>query len=173
VGVLNQPFNGEGGSIKGLELSVSVPFDVFWDRLNGLGVQASYSDISSSITPNGPGTTQPLPGLSKYTSNITAYYERAGFSIRLSQRSRSAFRGETRGFGADLQLIDINAETVQDAQVNYNFSHGMFKGLSLYLQVSNIGDEPFTTSDAADPEARPIQYFEYGRTTLFGFSYKF
>ena len=127
----------------------------------------------SSIEPLGPGTSQPLPGLSKYTSNITAYYERHGFSIRLSQRSRSKFRGETRGFGADLTTIDINGETVQDAQINYSFNHGWAKGLSLYLQMSNIGDEPFTTSDANDPEVRPIQYFEYGRTTLFGFSYKF
>jgi iron complex outermembrane receptor protein len=173
VGVLNQPFNGEGGSMRGLELSLSLPFDVFWEPLTGFGLQASYTDISSSIEPLGPGTSQPLPGLSKYTSNITAFYERHGFSIRLSQRSRSRFRGETRGFGADLTTIDINGETVQDAQINYNFSHGWAKGLSLYLQMSNIGDEPFTTSDANDPEVRPIQYFEYGRTTLFGFSYKF
>src|SRR5690606_2273207 len=103
-----------------------------------------YSDTRSSIHPNGPGTTEPISGLSKYVSNVTAYYERGGFSMRYSQRSRSAFRGETRGFGADYQTIDIAGETVKDAQLNYSFpDSSMLKGLSLYLQVSNIGDEPF------------------------------
>jgi len=174
VGVLNQPFNGNGGMMRGLELSMSVPLDVLWSGLNGFGIQASYSDTDSNIEPFGPGSSQPMPGLSKYVSNITAYWERWGFSVRLSQRTRSDFLGETRGFGASSQFILINGEKVQDAQVNYSFQPGStLEGLSLYLQMSNIGDEPFTTSDAGDPDARPVQYFEYGRTTLLGFSYKF
>src|SRR5690606_14393405 len=104
----------------------------------------------------------------------TGYFERAGFSIRYSRRTRSAFRGETRGFGADLQVINISPEVVQDAQVNYTFPDGgRFEGLSLYLQMSNIGDRPFATFDAGDQEHRPVSFFEYGRTTLLGFSYKF
>ena len=47
------------------------------------------------------GQSQALPGLSKYVSNITVYYERYGFSARVNQRKRSHFVGETRGFGAD------------------------------------------------------------------------
>jgi iron complex outermembrane recepter protein len=176
AGSVEMPFNGEGGILKGLELSISAPLDFIWSGLNGFGIQASYSDTKSSISPNGPGTSEPLPGLSKYVSNITAYYEHSGFSIRFSQRSRSAFRAETRGGstpGADLQFIDIQGETVQDAQLNYSFQPGnMFEGLSLYLQMSNIGDEPFRTADGGDPELRPIQFFEYGKTTLLGFSSK-
>ena len=174
VGVLNQPFNENGGLMKGLELSLSVPLDVLWAPLNGFGLQASYSDTDSNIEPFGPGSSQPMPGLSKYTSNLTVYWERWGFSLRASQRTRSQFVGETRGFGAELGYILFNGEKVRDVQANYSFQPGStLEGLSLYLQVSNIGDEPVTTSDARDPEAMPIQYFEYGRTTLLGFSYKF
>ena len=174
VGRLNQPFNGEGGILKGLELTISVPLDLLWAPLNGLGLQASYSDTKSSISPNGPGTSEPLPGLSKYVSNVTLYYEKAGFSIRLSQRNRSDFRAETRGFGADLGYVNIAAETVRDAQVNYAFGEdSSLHGLAFYLQMSNIGDEPFRTYDTANPELRPINYFSYGKTTLLGFSYKF
>jgi iron complex outermembrane receptor protein len=39
--------------------------------------------------------------------------------------------------------------------------------------MSNLGDQPFRTADTADTANRPIQYFEYGKTTLLGFSYKF
>lgn len=173
VGKINQPVNGEGGSIRGVELTASLPLDVLWKPLDGFGIVATYSDTSSSIRPNGPGTTEPLSGLSKYVSNATAYYERGGFSARYSRRTRSAFRGETRGFGADYQTISIAGETVQDAQLNYSFNSGMLEGLSLYLQVSNIGDEPFAAYNDGDPANRPEKYFEYGKTTLIGFSYKF
>ena len=173
VGRINQPLNGEGGRIMGLELTASVPLDILWSGLNGFGIVATYSDTSSNIEPYGPGSSEPISGLSKYVSNVTAYYERGGFSARYSRRSRSAFRGETRGYGADLRTINIAAEVIQDAQINYSFTDGMLEGLSLYLQVSNIGDKPFATYDAADPSNRPVSYFEYGRTTLLGFSYRF
>lgn len=173
LGRINQPTNGEGGTIRGVELTASVPLDILWAPLDGLGIIATYSDTSSSIRPNGPGTSEPISGLSKYVSNATLYYERGGFSIRYSRRTRSDFRGETRGYGADYQTISIEGETVQDAQLNYSFNDGMFKGLSLYLQVSNIGDEPFASYNDGDAANRPVSYFEYGRTTLVGFSYKF
>jgi len=174
MGKISQPINGQGGVLKGTEITMQLPLDLLWRPLNGFGIQATYSDTSSTIHPNGPGTSEPLPGLSKYVSNVTGYFERAGFSIRYSRRTRSAFRGETRGFGADLQVINISPEVVQDAQVNYTFPDGgRFEGLSLYLQMSNIGDRPFATFDAGDQEHRPVSFFEYGRTTLLGFSYKF
>ena len=98
------------------------------------------------------------------------YWERFGWQVRYNYRYRSDYRGETRGFGADLTVIDISAETVQDAQIQYTFGSGFAENLTLYLQVNNLGDEPFR-SDAG--ENRPINYFEYGRQTLIGFSYKF
>lgn len=173
IGKINQPVNGEGGSIRGLELTASLPLDLLWAPLNGLGIIATYSDTDSSIHPNGPGTSEPLSGLSKYVSNATLYYERGGFSARYSRRTRSAFRGETRGYGADYQTINMAGETVQDAQLNYSFNSGALEGLSLYLQISNIGDEPAAAYNTGDPFNRPEKYFEYGKTTLVGFSYKF
>ena len=173
VGRINQPANGEGGTIRGVELTASVPLDLLWAPLDGLGLIATYSDTGSSIRPNGPETSEPITGLSKYVSNATLYYERGGFSIRYSRRTRSDFRGETRGYGADYQTISIEGETVQDAQVNYTFENGPLSGLALYLQVSNIGDEPFASYSDGDPSNQPVSFFEYGRTTLVGFSYRF
>jgi iron complex outermembrane receptor protein len=169
VGSLDSPINGNGGYMKGFELTLSVPLDVLWAPLEGFGIQATYSENDSDIEPT-PGSNQPIPGLSKYTSNTTVYYENYGWSFRYSYRTRSEFRGETRGFGADLVVQDFNAEKVQDAQVNYTFGSGALENLSLYLQVSNIGDEPVGSNQG---ENRPINYFEYGRQTLIGFSYKF
>jgi iron complex outermembrane receptor protein len=176
-GFINGAFNGSGGWVKGSEFTVSVPLDILWHGLDGFGFQGSYSDTDSDLPPVVPGAPDRLLGLSRYVSNMTGYYERGGFSVRYSRRTRSQFRGETRGGstpGADLQIIDIQPEVVRDAQVNYSFQPGSrLEGLSLYLQMSNLGDQPFRTADTGDAPNRPIQYFEYGKTTLLGFSYKF
>lgn len=170
LGRISQPVNGQNGSIDGLEATLSVPLDLLWEPLNGLGLIATYSDTSSDIrmNPNDPNS-YPLPGLSKYISSVSVYYERAGFALRYNRRQRSAFIGGIRNYEGNVNPEQVNGEVVQDAQVSYSFGSGALNGLSLYLQVSNIGDEPFTRSL---PQG-PTTYWEYGRTTLLGFSYKF
>lgn len=171
-GVFTRPANGEGGTVKGYELAVSMPLDLLWEPLNGFGIQANYSDTTSSVSPNGPGTTEPLPGLSKYVSNITVYYERFGFSTRVSQRHRSQFLGEVQGFGGDRTKRTFEGETVTDVQMGYTFQSGPMKNVSLLLQVNNLENEPFRSSFDGD-NTRPREYFEYGRTYLFGVNYRY
>jgi iron complex outermembrane receptor protein len=173
VGVYNRPVNGNGGTVKGYELAASVPLDVLWEPLLGFGVQVNYSDTTSSVQPLGPTSpNEPLPGLSKYVSNITAYYERFGFSTRVSQRHRSQFVGEVQGFGGDRTRRTFEGETVTDVQLGYTFQSGPMKDLSILLQVNNLENEPFRSSFDGN-DARPREYFEYGRTYLFGVNYRY
>lgn len=171
-GEYSQPMNGEGGTLKGFEVAVSVPLDLLWQPLEGFGIVASYSDTDSEIAPLGPGTTEPLPGLSKYVSNITAYYERYGFSARVSHRRRSEFLGEVQGAGGDRTKVFFAGEGVTDVQLGYGFQTGALANLSILLQVNNLENEPYRTiSDGLD--SRPHQYFEFGRTYLLGLNYRF
>lgn len=169
IGMLNQPINGQGGYMKGYELTASLPLDALWNPLNGFGLLATYASNSSDIEPF-PGANQPIPGLSEEVYNASLYWERFGWQVRYNYRYRSDYRGETRCFGGDLCNIDISAETIQDAQIQYTFGSGFAENLTLYLQFNNLGDEPFRSDNG---ENRPINYFEYGRQTLIGFSYKF
>lgn len=173
IGSFTQPQNGEGGFVRGLELAASLPLDLLWEPLEGFGVQANYSDTDSSIQPLGPSSpSEPLPGLSKYVSSGTVYFERWGFSARVAARHRSDFVGEVQGFGGDREKIAIEAETVTDVQLGYTIQSGPLKDLSFLLQVNNLENEPFKTSfDGQDD--RPRKFNEYGRTYLFGVNYKF
>lgn len=173
IGELTRPANGEGGTLKGFEYALSVPFDMLWEPLQGFGLQASYTDSSTSIRPDGPDNpaTQ-LPGFSKYTSNITLYFERWGFSTRASRRSRSEFLGEVQGFGGDRNRIFFEGEAVVDLQLGYQIQSGMLKDLTFLLQVNNLTDEPFA-SNFDQIEDRPRQFFEYGRNYLLGVNYRF
>ncbi|MEG3156464.1 TonB-dependent receptor [Lysobacter zhanggongensis] len=171
-GEYSQPMNGDGGTLDGFELAVSVPLDLVWAPLEGFGVVASYSETDSEIEPLGPGTTEPLPGLSRYVSNITAYYERFGFSARVAHRKRSRFLGEVQGAGGDRSKVYFDGESVTDLQLGYTFQDGPMQDLSLLLQVNNLENEPYRTIHDGLSE-RPHQYFEFGRTYLLGVNYKF
>ncbi|UUZ57299.1 TonB-dependent receptor [Massilia sp. H-1] len=142
IGNYTAPYNGKGGTLKGLELSASLPLNMVSDVLDGFGVTASatFSDSSIAIEDGGSniGTNIPLPGLSKRVSNLTIYYEKNGFETRVSQRKRSDFVGEIGNFANDRTLRYVVGENVVDFQVGYNFTEGSLKGLGLVLQVNNI-----------------------------------
>lgn len=172
IGEYNAPVNGQGGLIKGYELAVSVPFDLLWEPLKGFGMQGSYTDTTTNVAPNGPGTSEPLPGFSKYTSNATLYYEDYGFQVRVSRRTRSAFRSTFQGFGGDLNFRNFAGEEVVDAQIGYTFQDGPLKDVALLLQAGNLTDEASRDQESNRAD-RPLSYFEYGKYYLFGVSYKF
>src|SRR6202042_246065 len=103
------PLNGNGGRLDGVELSASLPGDMFTPYLTGFGIQASYSWTDSSITI--PGTVSgiaesniPLPGLSKNVWQVTGYYERYGFSARIATRYRGNYIGEITDFSGSRSL---------------------------------------------------------------------
>jgi iron complex outermembrane recepter protein len=172
IGNFKQPINGQGGFIHGSEFTVSLPLNLFTPVMDGFGVVASYSDTQSGIQPNGPkGATQPLPGLSRRVLNTTAYFEKYGFSARVSQRERSDYLGEVTGFGADREFRYIKAERITDIQLGYSFEEGYLKGLSFLFQVNNLRNTPYQTYDSTPNKPNQITY--YGRTTLLGVNYKF
>ncbi|MBN4688728.1 hypothetical protein, partial [Escherichia coli] len=90
TGRFTAPQNGEGGRLMGLELTASLPLDLFSDALRGFGIVASASFNDSNIEIRDPESASSvgsgdisLPGLSDRVYNLTAYYERGGFEARI------------------------------------------------------------------------------------------
>lgn len=173
IGVINTPVNVNGGILYGFEAAVSVPFDLMWAPLEGFGIQASYSTTHSRVTPFPDQPAIDLPGLSKEVSNVTLYYERYGFSTRVSRRHRSPFLGEVTGFGNDRSDRYINHEDIVDFQIGYAFPDtSALQGLSVLFQVNNLTNEPYREY-FPDFTGLPRMFNEYGRTALLGVTYKF
>ncbi|GAB3339973.1 TonB-dependent receptor [Marilutibacter aestuarii] len=179
TGNFTAPFNGQGGTLQGLELTASLPLDLLWEPLRGFGVIASASfndsDIeildpeSASSVGSGPIS---LPGLSDEVYNLTAYFERSGFEARVSQRKRSDFIGEIGNFAGNRTLRYVVGEDIIDAQVSYTFPESSsLGGLSLLLQAQNLTNSPYQTY--AGSKDRPLEYIEWGRTYLVGLNVKF
>jgi iron complex outermembrane receptor protein len=172
-GFRNIPVNGDGGKLQGLEATLSIPGEKLLEALTGFGLIVSASFTDSSIEPS-PGNTQPIPGLSEQVINATLYYERAGFSARVSQRYRSDYRGDISTFGPRGENFrTLASETVIDAQIGYSFQEGSpLEGLSITLQGSNLTDEPLFGFDNED-ERLVRNYQEWGAEYQLGVSYKF
>lgn len=174
LGLRNQPQNGNGGDVRGLEFTLSLPGEKFAPFLKGFGIIASASFFDSSIKPVAGQPAIQLPGLSKRVQSGTVYYEKHGFAARLSARYRSDYRGDISTFGPRGENFrNLQSETILDAQISYTFNRGFLKNVTLIAQGNNLTDEAlFATQGATD--GRLVQdYQRYGTNYSIGASYKF
>jgi len=172
IGTATQYVNGTGGSEKGLEVTVSLPFNLLTPKLDGFGVEANASRGSSSIQTSINGTTSEsaLPGFSSSVANMVWYYENNGFSVRYRESYRSSFLGEVQGFGANLAYSDFLGVHTGSLQVSYEFKDGPMKGLTGLFQVLNINNPTVTQLLGANQGMSQTDV--YGRTFLLGVNYK-
>ena len=174
-GSFEAPVNGDGGHIAGIEASFSVDFGYFADALEGFGtiLNGSYND--SEVRETADRDPIALAGLSDKTFNATIYYENSGFEARVSSRYRSDFLGEVTAISLSRVNVNVQGETVVDAQIGYDFTESgidALYGLSVVFQVNNLTDEPFITYTGDD--ARHVRdYQNYGRNFMLGANYKF
>ena len=163
--------NGGSGTLDGWEVSLALPFGMMGDALDGFGLFASYTGVSSDLKTPG-GSDYKLPGLSENIMQATLYYENNGFEARVSMRKREDFKGDLYGLGFSVDQYDILGETIVDAQLAYSFADAgiaSLAGLRIYAQGVNLTDEPFTSLNGGYVR----DYQQYGENYRLGFSYDF
>lgn len=170
-GFVTQWVNGNGGQLYGAELSGQIPFSLLTPALDGFGLTGSAAWTKSKVAPAPGASPDDLPGYSRWVTNLTGYYEKGGFSARVSMRSRSSYLGELRGFGGGNTRRRAAGETIIDSQISYEIQSGSLKGLTLLAQGQNLTNAPFKTYDGA-PD-RIIDYQRYGRRFLVGFNWRY
>lgn len=187
LGQIDQPANGRGGSIKGIEISGAFGFGKLVSALDGFGVIGSYSYTESNLRPTASTDetvrqATRIPGLSGTVYTITGYFEKDGFQARAAYRYRSAFKGEVTQLFATRGVTEILADKDVSAQIGYTFQEGSsLEGLGILLQVNNLTDSAYRTrigtdgggTRTADGGFLPETYEEYGRQILFGVNYRF
>jgi iron complex outermembrane receptor protein len=182
-GIVSQPVNGDGGNISGVECTLSLASELINPDIKGFGIVLGGAYTDSKIKPWGPTSgSAPIAGLSRHVAQATVYYERHGFSARLSERYRSSNRQYITTFGVPNPGGDVNPnggfstaqpEKVLDGQISYTFQKGSrLENLSIFLQAYNLTNEPLVTYDNNDPR-KVINYQKYGASYSFGAAYKF
>lgn len=175
IGQVSMPANGTGGWIRGVEVSGAIEFGRLARFLDGFGAEGSIARSAYHLPPTSLADTNGiLPGFSKWTYNITGYYEKNGFQARVSYRYRDKYQGETVQLFTNLGYTYILADRQMDAQVGYTFQPGSrLNGLGILLQVSNVLDSPYRTSVGVNGTQVLENYEKYGRQWLLGASYHF
>jgi iron complex outermembrane recepter protein len=180
IGSITTQDNGSGGKVYGIELSISLDAGMFAPSLEGFGVLLSAARTYDDLPKDENGDEIKLDGFSDNVNSIEAYFERSGFSARVSRRYRSAFTATTRSVILNtLRSTQIDAESQIDAQIGYEFNSGTLQGLTLLLQGNNLTNEVSITRQSPEIGGSvttgllPWQDDNYGRVFMLGASYKF
>ena len=92
-GPVQVPINGEGGNIKGIELSAQYAFGMGF----GFNVNYTYSDSESGFS-NDYDSNLPIPGVPEHAFNAQVYYQNYGFEARVSYGWRDESFDSNFGF---------------------------------------------------------------------------
>ena len=120
--------NSGKGTVKGIELGYQQFFDFLPGLLSGLGLQANYTYVDSSVsnpfaTAGSSIPTQvPLEKLSKNSYNLVGLYEKGPVSARVAYNWRSAYLDQTTGSGANGIPQYAKPYASLDASISYDIN---------------------------------------------------
>ena len=164
----DRPINGDGASIRGVELAMQKDFDTLPAPFDKLGVVANltYAAGKTNALIDGQTYLLSLPQLSKWTSNATLYYETGRWGARISSAYRSGYLDGVGGAG-NIGSGYHSANNV-DVSAHYNLPGG----LKLVMEGINLTDQAI--DQYADVKAdRLIAHTRSGRTVTLGATYEF
>jgi iron complex outermembrane receptor protein len=180
IGPVSQYENASGGSVYGLVLSGNVYLKHISHYLDGFGLSATGTYIESNVHIPDPNTSPSgqIPELSKYITNVSFYWEKYGFSLRINDRFRSSYVQEVPNFNGQLQAIVGASENTLDFQAGYTVRSGRLKNLSMTFSAENLTDTPMNSYTGAQgipkPSPKYPEYYKlFGTNLLFGVSYKY
>jgi TonB-dependent receptor len=156
--------NGEGGSLKGVEIQYQQPFTFlpgFWSHF---GFTGNVTFVDSEVGYGTAGRNR-LTGQSKNTVNATLYYEDGPFQARVSAAHRSQYLLSFPGANGNSEE-GVNDTTNIDASMSYDLNDN----LTLSLEGINLTDE--YTDRYVDVLDRVSDYRHTGREILFGVRWK-
>lgn len=170
--------NAGSGKIYGAELAGQYAFSA--DRLpvlEGFGVAANYTySKSDSHQPTSFTTDGPIPGVAKNAFTGTLYYERFGFSARMSYSWRDKILNDSlvgSNFSFNNQVGVTTTYPVYgapygqlDAQIGYDFN----AHIGVVAQFQNLTDQALHTYLLWPNQ--PFTYEDAGRRYFLGFKFK-
>ena len=165
--ILSQPVNATGQlNIDGLEAAWVQPLGQWWAPLDGFGYNANYTHINQKGTGAAPAIALGVP---KNTWNFTAYYEKHGYSIHLSDTYRDGSQAATanqNGITAAALFNESYEQVDLSASVDLQKAFGVSRNLTLTLNATNLNNatmrQDFQFSNA------PNWWYKPGRTVMVG-----
>lgn len=159
------PVNGDGASIKGIELQGTFFLNFLPQPLDGFGVQANFTHIENKgIESSGLNSgaedgsagglsvdvieVTRLEGLSDDSYNVNVFYDKNDFSARVAYNWRSEFLITAADCCMSYPVWGEDYGQV-DASMSYKFNDNYFVSLG----ISNLNKESMVTSQQVEDES--------------------
>jgi TonB-dependent receptor len=170
--ILSQPVNASGIlTINGLEAAWVQPLGQWFAPLEGFGYSANYTYIKQKGTGAAPAIALGVP---KTTWNLTAFYEKNGWSVRLSDTYRDgsqASLANQNGITAAALFNESYEQVDFSASVDLKKAFGLSRDIEVTLDGTNLTNaeqrQDFQFSNA------PNWYYKAGTTWAIGVRGKF
>ena len=169
VFTVRRPVNGGDANVRGLEMLAQQAFTFLPGWLAHTGVAANYTFVDSDALfafPDGNQRNFALPGVSRHSANLTAYYEDDRFGLRLSGNYRDRYLTAVPGANGN-DSAGVNAATYVDFSAFVNLG----KEMKLTFEALNLTNE--AEDQYVDTSDRVNSYAKSGRQYLVGLRYTF
>lgn len=178
---LARPINVGQTRLQGAEVTFTSFLDIdgLPDWAKGFGVQANgtYIDAKGDLPPNLAASLnneqQPFPGVSEWSYNLVALYEKPQFSARLAYNYRSSFVNYY-----SLEPLDPTTHAVKErgrGQLDFSTSITPIPNITLAFDIVNVLGNPLQRDRQynldGDSYARQILYLE--RSYSLGIRFRF
>ena len=165
---LTYPVNGTNPvKIRGIEAGLEYGFDWLPGPLSGFGVltNATYqTDHGYNQRSLIDGAALHFPGLSRNAYNASIFYEKAGFSTRLSYVWRSSWLITASGRG---NLPEFNSAY---GELDLSASYAFRRNFEVFFDAVNLTDSQLEQYNAPQ---RPIEFDTFGSRYYFGVRFKY
>lgn len=167
---LSSTFNGEEGSLTGLELNYQQQFAFLPGPLAGLGFQGNLTFLDGTFD-----TAQrqdiDLPGASDTIVNASLYYERYGFSGRISYQWRSDWL-DSLGLGTGGGSGSTGDEFRRGYEnLDVTLRYAINDNVTVFADFANLTDEEYVAF--LGDEGRPTEVEQIGSRYLFGLRFNY
>ncbi|MDP2559881.1 TonB-dependent receptor [Psychrobium sp. 1_MG-2023] len=156
---LNEPAQGLGGEIQGLELQYQQQMGEF-----GWSANITYSEGFGMQEVDDAIVEVDLPGMSKISYNVSAFFENDIISSRLAYTYRDDFIAQSTGIGGNTSW---DAHGFVDASLTWHAT----ENIDLSFEATNLLDESTTQRLSTDFDAMRLSA-ENGRNLYLKFSYR-
>ena len=168
-----RPVNSRGAHIAGLEAAVKKDFDFLPAPFDKLGVtgNVTYADGNNGVIYNYGTASQftkslALFNLSKFSANVTLYYETDSWGVRLSEAHRSRYLtdgGSGGNIGTGIEPTD---------NIDFAAHYNLCDNLKLVVEGINLTNQPIIQYTDITAK-RLLVNTTSGSTFTFGATYEF
>jgi len=169
----SRPVNGRGAHINGIEAALQRDFDFLPAPFDKLGItgNVTYADGSNGVIYNAGTASQvtimvPMANLSKFSANVTLYYETDTWGVRLSEAHRGKYitdSGSNGNIGSGIEATD---------NIDFAGHYNLSDNLKVVVEGINLTNQPIIQYTDVSAK-RLLVNTTSGRTFTFGVTYQF